>query len=231
MKDNDMVPEEKQEQADNEKVIGLPEYFFSQTIKDLNDITVLKVILYAFYRLDSSRSPFIKKEDLTSEGVKLLGISSIAFSTAVEEAMKLNILLYYHDVNTDKDYYFINNKSNEKVIESFTKKESSPEDYEANLNLERKTGNIYTLYEQNIGLITPMLSEELKAAAELYPAEWIEDAFKEAVMLNKRSWRYIARILERWAREGKQGGTYRQGNKKGESDKYIKGKYGHLVQR
>ena len=115
MENNDMVQKKKQKLADNEELISLPEYFFSQIIKDLNDITVLKVVLYAFYRLGSSRSPFIKKEDLVSEGVQLLGLSNIAFLTAVDEATKLDILLYYHDVNTDQDYYLINNKSNERL--------------------------------------------------------------------------------------------------------------------
>ena len=63
--------------------------------------------------------------------------------------------------------------------------------------------NIYGLYEQNIGLINPMIADELREAEELYPEVWIEDAFREAVGQNKRSWRYIARILERWEQEGR----------------------------
>jgi DNA replication protein len=91
--------------------------------------------------------------------------------------------------------------------------------------------NIFALYEQNIGIITPMIAEELKDAERLYPPEWIEEAFKEAVALNKRSWRYIARILERWASEGKDSGEYKRDAKKGGPDKYVKGRYGHLVKR
>jgi DNA replication protein len=74
--------------------------------------------------------------------------------------------------------------------------------------------NIFTLYEQNIGMITPMIAEELKEAEKLYPPRWIEEAFKEAVTLNKRSWRYIARILERWASEGKDSGEHKRDIKK-----------------
>jgi DnaD/phage-associated family protein len=91
--------------------------------------------------------------------------------------------------------------------------------------------NIFGLYEQNVGIITPMIAEELKEAERLYPAQWIADAFKEAVTLNKRSWKYIARILERWAIEGKDSGEYKRDTKKDDPDKYVKGKYGHLVQR
>jgi DnaD/phage-associated family protein len=91
--------------------------------------------------------------------------------------------------------------------------------------------NIFAIYEQNIGMITPMIAEELKEAERLYPPRWIEEAFKEAVTLNKRSWKYIARILERWASEGKDSGEHRRDIKKDGPDKYIKGKYGHLVKR
>jgi len=77
-----------------------------------------------------------------------------------------------------------------------------------------------------------MIAEELREAEKLYPLNWIRDAIKEAVTLNKRSWRYIAAILERWSTEGKIDGTYRRDSaqKKG-PDKYIKGKYGHMVGR
>lgn len=63
--------------------------------------------------------------------------------------------------------------------------------------------NIFALYEDNVGMLNPMISDELRDAEQIYPAVWIEDAFREAVSQNKRSWRYIARILERWEREGR----------------------------
>ncbi|MBE3559929.1 MAG: DnaD domain protein [Ktedonobacteraceae bacterium] len=64
--------------------------------------------------------------------------------------------------------------------------------------------NIFVLYEQNIGLLSPLIAEELKDAAEQYPPEWIEDAFREAVQYNKRKWSYIRAILRRWETEGRQ---------------------------
>lgn len=66
--------------------------------------------------------------------------------------------------------------------------------------------NIYGLYEDNIGLLNPMIAEELKGAEKTYPMQWIEDAFKEAVTRNKRNWRYISVILGRWEREGRDDG-------------------------
>ena len=63
--------------------------------------------------------------------------------------------------------------------------------------------NVFALYEQNIGMISPMIADELREAEGLYPEDWIADAIKEAVTNNKRSWRYVAAILDRWEREGR----------------------------
>ena len=85
--------------------------------------------------------------------------------------------------------------------------------------LERPS--IFSLYEDNIGMITPIIADELREAEELYPARWIEDAMREAVDLNRRSWRYVARILERWEREGRDdGGTGRHPQKAGHKRYY-----------
>ncbi len=62
--------------------------------------------------------------------------------------------------------------------------------------------NIYTLYEENIGGITPLIADDLRDAEQRYPPEWVREAFREAAELNKRNWRYIRRILERWEAEG-----------------------------
>ncbi|HKV59076.1 MAG: DnaD domain-containing protein [Ktedonobacteraceae bacterium] len=64
--------------------------------------------------------------------------------------------------------------------------------------------NIFILYEQNIGLLSPLIADELRDAADAYPAEWIETAFREAVLHNKRKWSYIRAILRRWETEGRQ---------------------------
>src|SRR4029078_7217277 len=63
---------------------------------------------------------------------------------------------------------------------------------------------LITLYEQNMVLITPLLLDELREAEERYPFHWIEDAIREAVRANARSWRYISKVLERWAANGRQ---------------------------
>ena len=63
--------------------------------------------------------------------------------------------------------------------------------------------NVFEMYEQNIGMLSPMIADALLEAEEMYPEEWIEDAISESVAQNKRSWRYISRILERWEHDGR----------------------------
>jgi len=80
-------------------------------------------------------------------------------------------------------------------------------------------------------MLTPLTSEEINDALTQYPEEWLRDAILEAVNANKRNWRYIERILERWTTEGKKDGTHQRDNQKDNPDKFTQGAYGHLIQR
>lgn len=61
---------------------------------------------------------------------------------------------------------------------------------------------VYALYEANIGPLTPLVAEQLRAAEYEHTSERVEAAIREAVAANARNWRYIAAILQRWASEG-----------------------------
>ncbi len=74
--------------------------------------------------------------------------------------------------------------------------------YTSPVQVERP--NIFTLFEQNIGLLGTAVVEEIKDALDTYPEEWIEAAIREAAIHNKRSWSYIRAILRRWETEGRQ---------------------------
>ena len=63
--------------------------------------------------------------------------------------------------------------------------------------------NIFTLYEQNIGPLTPMVAEILKADAETYPESWLREAMQEAVSRNIRNWKYVQAILKAWQEKGR----------------------------
>jgi DnaD/phage-associated family protein len=63
-------------------------------------------------------------------------------------------------------------------------------------------GAVFTLYENNIGTISSIVSEKIKEAVEEFPPDWIESAIQVAVENNVRKWSYIRAILDRWQVEG-----------------------------
>jgi len=195
----------------------LPESFFTQTLPEIQDLSELKVVLYVAYLI--TRKPVHPHPDTIGVSYKELKAESRRLSAELGEETLRRAL----DSAVEHGALSRSTSNMNEVLEdvySLTADSRQP-----------PTINIFTLYEQNIGIITPMIAEELKEAEKLYPTQWIEDAFKEAVALNKRSWRYIARILERWVSEGKDSGEHKRDIEKGGPDKYVKGKYGHLVKR
>lgn len=63
----------------------------------------------------------------------------------------------------------------------------------------------FALYEQNIGLMTPLIADELRALEREYPAGWLADAIREAALSSGKSVRYVRSILERWSKDGRAG--------------------------
>jgi len=97
------------------------------------------------------------------------------------------------------------------------------------VKLQPERPNIYALYEQNIGPLTPILSETLQEAEKNYPLDWIEDAIRIAVVKNVRTWRYIEAILRSWKEKGRDGTDRKttEENRKRDSE----GKFGDYVNR
>ena len=204
---------------------SLPDVFFTQIMPKIQDIAELKVTLYIFYLLNHKRryNRFVTRGELSSLSLMEMEEETLehALSLAKEHGTILQATLNI-DGKPEEAYFITTESGKEAITESNVIASKAQQSHQE---------NIFALYEQNIGVITPMIAEELKGAEKLYPPQWIDEAFKEAVRMNKRSWKYIARILERWAREGKEGGEHRKGTKESGPDKYIRGKYGHLVKR
>jgi DNA replication protein len=193
--------------------IALPELFFTQLMPQIQDVVELKLVLHVCYLIlrKQERSRSITHKELRSQIHRLsAGLGEDGLRQALDSAVRHGALL--HSTSN------ING-----VLEDVY---SLPFD-----NRGSPAVNVFALYEQNIGIMTPMMAEKLKDAEGTYPPRWIEEAFEIAVTLNKRNWGYIARILERWATEGKDSGEHRRDAKKDDPDKYIRGKYGHLVKR
>ncbi len=222
---------------------SLPNLFFSALLPQMSDITELKTTLHVFEALYHKRGypRFVTHGELLGNASLMSSLretakpSDQALRNALEMATQrgtiLNIVLDRDGIT--EDVYFLNTERNREIVAKIQNGEFDLPGWQAAKPSYVETAeqpDIFTLYEQNIGMLTPMIADELRQAEKLYPVIWIEDAIKEAVSLNKRSWRYIARILERWSSEGKSDGTHRRDSAP-ETDKYVKQKYGHMVRR
>jgi DnaD/phage-associated family protein len=215
----------------------LPNLFFSQLLPQIDDLAELKTTLHIFWALYQKRGypKFVTYGELLGDKALMMGLGDgQVLRNGLEKAIRRGTLIR---LTLDRDgkpveLYFQNTEGDREALAKIERGEidlGALPKKEPYLETAEQL-NVFALYEENIGLLTPMIAEELKEAEKLYPASWIEDAFKEAVSRNKRSWRYISRILERWAAEGKEYGALGRDSKE-DRDKYIKGRYGHLVKR
>lgn len=221
----------------------LPNLFFSSLLPQISDIIELKTTLHIFWSLYGKRGypRFTTYQELLSNKSLMSSLKEAARSPAkalrqaLEMATKRGTILHMilDRDGVPEDIYFLNTKSDRQVMAKIQNGELILSGLKAEGQADIETEelpDIFTLYEQNIGMLTPMIAEELREAEKLYPETWIKDAIKAAVNQNKRKWSYISAILERWSAEGRSDGTY-QRDSKTDPDKYIKGKYGHMVRR
>jgi len=222
----------------------IPNVFFSSVLPQITDMAEMKATLHLLAALYRKRGypRFAVYRELLGDAALMAGLR--AEGRPPEEALRHGLRMAIDrgtvlQLVLDRDgepeeVYFLNTEPDRQAVARIRTGELAL----TGLKAGRPTAdvelaappNVFALYEENIGMLTPMIAEELREAEKLYPEAWIRDSIKEAVSLNKRSWRYIARILERWANEGR-GSADGRDHKKTDPDKYIKGKYGHMVQR
>lgn len=220
---------------------ALPAVFFSALLPEIDDMAELKTTLHVLAALCRKKGypRFVTMNELLDNAGLVAALHGLgkpaeilpgALKTATERGTLIEVRLERD--GKAESVYLVNSEADRKaaariesgelVLHGFDRGRHAPE--------MQPQPDIFSLYERNIGMLTPMIADELREAEKAYPDSWLRDAIKEAVALNKRSWRYIARILERWAVEGKSDGAHRRDNKE-DPDKYIKGKYGEMVQR
>ena len=203
----------------------IPDLFYTELLPAIDDLAELKVTLYMFYSLNRQRGypRYQTGQELAGEGVLLTALASLCqpsqdpvdlLEQALEQAVERGSLLRLSicDEDDETHYYFVNSAQGRQAVDQVKSGELELETTgfvrEPHIVAERH--NIFELYERNIGLLQPLLSEELKEAAASYPQDWIEDAFQIAVEANARSWRYIRTVLERWKAQGRQNDNRRR---------------------
>jgi DNA replication protein len=212
----------------------VPNPCFGPLLEQIQDIAELKVVLRGLWLLHRQRTrpKRIAVQEFLNDRTLLKGLADSVEDTQEEIRRGLSLavdrgIFLCSGVNgqdPDNQFYLLNTESNHSALERMQAEGVS--DLEKDQPLSEAAApepserpNIFVLYEENIGMLSPILAEELKEAEELYSAGWLESAFHIAVSENKRSWRYIAGILRRWAAEGKDEGKH-EGKYDGKSGRH-----------
>jgi DNA replication protein len=231
----------------------LPNLFFSKLLPAIDDLAELKVTLHIFWLLHQKKGypRYVSRRELEADGVLLGGLRGTGqepeehLGQALERAVARGTLLHVialrplakrrsgqaQQGDERDDWYFMNTDVGRRTVDKIRRGELELEaavsPSEVRLEVERP--NIFVLYEQNIGLLTPLIAEELRDAEKTYSADWIEEAFRIAVEHNARRWRYVRSVLERWAAEGKDSDKAGRGTGK-DRRRYIEGKYAEYIE-
>jgi DNA replication protein len=217
----------------------IPEAFFSELLPEIEDLGELKLSLYAFWRLNRMEGNFrcLLWSDLVADPqlMHALGRNQAEAETilgdAIRRAIARGTLLEVSLVLREEPepVYFLNSPKGRAAVEAIRQGKWRPSpDSQIPIELSPVRPNIFRLYEDHIGPLSPLLSESLTEAQELYPEEWIEDAFRIAVEYNKRSWRYIEAVLRRWQEGGRD--EQNRGDSQKDRRRYIEGDYADFVE-
>lgn len=192
----------------------IPSLFFSDLLPAIDHLGEMKVTLYALWSLSQSEAkfPYLTREQMLRDRLLMEGFERAqspaeqALDESLERAVARGTLLKASLESGQglQDLYFLNGAQGQAAIEAIEHGHWRPSgDPEAPLELRIERPNVFNLYEQNIGPLTPMIAERLRDAEKTYPEGWIEDALRIAVENNVRKWRYIEAILEDWLATGK----------------------------
>ena len=206
---------------DADQTIGIPVAFFTEVLPEITAIEELQVTL-ALFRLLGDQGGFNQpvaertllrdrplRTAMRVEGSPREPDRRIAKGLDLATARGTLLRL---DVGAGRRlavWYYVNTVENRSTLAAVERGAIAPpqalwaEDADTPPDVHIERPNAFRLYEQNIGALTPLIADQIIRAIEEYPADWIEDAIVEAVSYNRRSWRYITRILESWQTNGR----------------------------
>lgn len=195
---------------------------FLRLINEIDDVAELKVTLYAIYRIEHIEGNFrgLSESDFSEEG---LGLNVEQIQFGLNKSLERKTML--KSENEAGVFYFLNSPRGRLSAEAFAKGQiKSAQSYQPNKS------NVFKLYEENIGALTPLIADMLRDAEKNYSSEWFEEAFEIAVSRNVRNWKYVHAILNRWKENGKDERRDSQDSVK-DAKRYTEGEFSEFFKR
>lgn len=156
---------------------------------------------------------------------KLTGMSRQGVLNGIDAAMARGVIgCIPHDIGADEYFIVVNDIDQEtgalvnevdqpgqlsrlpstlEVVNEVDTQKKEKESKKENYTAADFRPNVFTIYEANFGLLTPIIADRLIEIDKTYPREWFQPAVEEALLQNVRKLKYVEGILERWGREGK----------------------------
>ncbi len=195
------------------KATAIPNLFFASVLPQLENAGELLAFLWVSRVVQEQRGEVrhvtaaqVWGEEGVAQSFERLGGGRTGLERGLKACVGLGALLgvQVRGPGVDETVYFVNNPQSRRAVARAKSGELKlrPDAVVHDLPATERPG-IFRMYEEHVGTITPFVAERLLLAAERYPPEWIEDAFREAAELNARNWRYVERILGNWEREGR----------------------------
>ncbi len=187
------------------RYLPVPAPMFGPLLEQIKDASGFIITLRIIWMLQQKkgRLRYVSSEEVFGDKILANALGSKeAIQNSINMVVKGGILLQIRRENAS-DAFMLNSESDREIasdIGSIYESNNQPADP---WEIENTPPEIYSLYEQNIGILTPIMSEKLTEAEDKYPAGWIKEAVGIAVEQNRRSWAYVSRILERWDMEGR----------------------------
>lgn len=195
-------------------VTRIPTQFFHELLPLIDDLAELKVTMYCMWAIQQKEGDYkyLRHDELVADSALHKGLKTIdadidsveLLNDALQKAVTRGTLLSAEiSLNDNKVcYYVMNSERGRLLIDQLQAGEWRPVDKDE-IEILPPRPTIFALYEENIGVLTPMIVDSLKDAQQEFPVHWIEEAIKIAVEANVRRWKYILKVLEGWKQEGR----------------------------
>jgi DnaD/phage-associated family protein len=191
---------------------SVPNVLFSEWLPAAQEVSEVKVALHIFFLLSQKKGNprYVTYEELREDTTLMRSLSFQVerLKRGLEEAVAHGVLLRaeadgaaWYLFNTPESRRALEKLNNGELAIAGTARAVSPD--------VQATPNIFRFYEQEIGVLTPIIADELKEAEAEYPPEVILNAFRIAAENNARSWKYVSKILLDWTRTNKHEKTRR----------------------
>jgi DNA replication protein len=215
------------------RLTPVPAQFFTELLPQIDHLGELKVTLYAFWFLDRLEASvrYIAHADFAGDEALMRGLKQDDLPGCLERAVQRGTLLrvVVRGAELDNALYFLNTPRGRAAVDAIQNGTWRPDltDHPpVSLDVERP--NIFRLYEENIGPLTPLVSDMLREAEQMYRQDWIEEAIRIAVQNNVRRWKYVEAILRSWQEEGRDGTNRRDSEK--DRRRYIEGEFADFIE-